>query len=151
MAYPLIVPFLRGAYLTVNSWRPKRDKDGCKWSKWDYDSFVNFGRRKGRLGCSSESSEKDIAPKMVKAVGWLFKHLSALADLFKEDEPHLRLIRGAAILEVLYFFDGASGLGFGFSWKKGIYIGYWFGVWNEEVDGTKSNYRYFLNIAETLE
>ena len=81
----------------------------------------------------------------------MFKHLSALAELFKEDEPHLRLIRGAAILEVLYFFDGAYGLGFGFSWKKGRYVGYWFGVWNEEVDETNSNYRYFLNIAETLE
>ena len=30
MAYPLIVPFLRGLYLTMNSWRTKRDRDGWK-------------------------------------------------------------------------------------------------------------------------
>ena len=38
---------------------------------------------------------------MVKEVGVLFKHLSKLAELFKEDDPALRLIWGAAILEVL--------------------------------------------------
>ena len=39
---------------------------------------------------------------MVKAFGRLFKPLSDLAELFKEDELALRLIQGAAILEVFY-------------------------------------------------
>ena len=30
MAYPLIMPFTRGLYLTMNSWRPKRDRDSWK-------------------------------------------------------------------------------------------------------------------------
>ena len=30
MAYPLIMVFLRGLYLTMNSWRPKRDREGWK-------------------------------------------------------------------------------------------------------------------------
>ena len=67
--------------------------------------------------------------------------MSALLELFKEDEPDLRLIRGAKIVEVMYIFGDANGLGFGSLWTEGISIGYWFGVWNEEGDGTSSNYK----------
>ena len=88
---------------------------------------------------------------MVKAVGKLFKHLSVLSDLFKEDEPDLRLIWGDAILEVLYIFGDASGLGFGLSWMEGISVCYRFGVCNEEGYGMRSKYREFFNLAETLE
>ena len=58
---------------------------------------------------------------------------------------------GDAILEVLYIFGDASGLGFGSSWKEGISVGYRFVVWNEEVNGMSSNCREFLNLVETLE
>ena len=34
---------------------------------------------------------------------------------------------------------------------KGISIGYRFGAWNEEGYVTRSNYREFLNLVETLE
>ena len=50
MAHPFIVPFMRGLYLTIKSWRPKRDREGCKLSKRDYDSFINTGTRQGNLG-----------------------------------------------------------------------------------------------------
>ena len=77
----------------------------------------------------------------------MFKHLSALANLFKEAEPDLSLIQGAAILEVLYIFGDASGLGFGSSWKEGISVCYWFGLWNEEGYVTSSNYSKFHNLV----
>ena len=41
--------------------------------------------------------------------------------------------------------------GFGLSWTEGTFVGYRFGVWNEEGDGTSSNFREFCNIVETLE
>ena len=123
-AYPSTMPFMRGLYLTTNSWRPKRYRDGWKLSKQSYGSLINVGRRQGRLGYSSGSSEEDIAPKMVKLVEIFLKHLSALAELFKEDKPDLRLIRGAAILEVVYIFGYASGSGFGSLWKEWISLGY---------------------------
>ena len=69
MEYPLIIPFMRGIYLTMNSWWPKRDRDDWKLSKRDYDSFINAGKRQGNLGYSSGSREEAIAPKMVNAVG----------------------------------------------------------------------------------
>ena len=57
-----------------------------------YDSFINYGRRQGYIGYYSGYTGEDRAPKMVKAVGQLFKYLSALSELFKEDEPDMSLI-----------------------------------------------------------
>ena len=53
MAYPLITPFLRGLYLTMKFWRPKKDRDGWKLSKRDYYSLITTGRRLGHMGYSS--------------------------------------------------------------------------------------------------
>ena len=84
---------------------------------------------------------------MVKVVGQLFKHLSALAELFREDEPDLRIIQHATILEVLYIFGDASGLGFGSLCTEVVSIGYQFGVWNGEIYGKIYNYREFHNLV----
>ena len=84
---------------------------------------------------------------MLKAVGQLFKHFVDLSELFKEDEMDLRLIRGAAILEVFYIFGGDYGSGFGSLCTEGISVGYRFGVWNEEGDRKISNYREFQNLV----
>ena len=53
------------------------------------------------MGYSSRYWEEYRAPKMLNAVGKFFKHLSALSELFKEDEPALSLIQVAVIVEVL--------------------------------------------------
>ena len=81
----------------------------------------------------------------------MFKQLSALAELFKENKPDMRLIRCAAILEVLYIFGNTYGLEFGLLWAKGIYVGFRFGVYNEEGYVTISNHREFCNLVETIE
>ena len=47
MAYPLIIPFSRGLYLTMNSWRPVQDQDGWKLSKRSYYAFLNNGLEEG--------------------------------------------------------------------------------------------------------
>ena len=74
MEHPLIIPFMRGIYLTMNSWWPKRDRDDWKLSKRDHDSFINSGRRQGNLGYYSGSREEYIPPNMVKPFGRLFKN-----------------------------------------------------------------------------
>ena len=63
-----------------------------KLSKRAYDSLINAGRREGNMGYYSGYRGEEKSPKMVKAVGRLFKHLSALAELFKDDDKDLRLI-----------------------------------------------------------
>ena len=47
MAYPLMLPFLRGLYLTMNSWRNGRDANGWKLSGRAYTSMMSEMRGAG--------------------------------------------------------------------------------------------------------
>ena len=100
---------------------------------------------------SSGYKEEEKSLKTVKAVGQMFKHQSALSELFKEDETALMIIQGATIVEVVYTFEDVSGSGFGLSWTEGISVGYWFGFWKDQGYGTSSINRQFCNLVETIE
>ena len=157
MSYPMIKPFLRGFYLTLNSWREGRDRDGWKMSEKTYNLYLELSRRRedcdncfDTLGVPSKDNEE--VPKRVRAKVLMKEHLHVLVDMFTSEEPVLRLVRGSAILEALYIFGDASGLGFGSSWlSEKKEIKYRFGVWGSESDKTTSNYRELRNLVETLE
>ena len=157
MSYPMIKPFLRGFYLSLNSWRDGRDRDGWKIPEKSYKLFLELGRRNEECDNYSDmdvftSKDETQAPEMVQAQGLMQEHLHVLVDMFSAEEPVLRLARGASILEVLYVFGDASGLGFGSSWlsdKKEVK--YRFGVWGMNSDKASSNYRELRNLVETLE
>ena len=71
------------------------------------------------------SSEDDTsAPTRVKAQFLLKEHIAVLMEMFSPKDPVLRFVRGSAILEALYIFGDASGLGFGSSWLSGSDIRY---------------------------
>ena len=156
MSYPNIKPFLRGFYLTLNSWRKGRDREGWRVPEKAYKMFLDLGRRIGSHENEGEmqfaSSKDDIdAPKEVRAQLLMREHIAVLHDMFTSQEPVLRLVRGYAIHEALYIFGDASGLGFGSSWVSGNEIKYRFGVWGLESTDTSSNYRELRNLVETLE
>ena len=157
MSYPIIKPFLRGFYLTLNSWREGRDKAGWKISEKAYNLFLQLGRRSEESEDSMDmdvaSSEEDaLAPTHVRAKPLMREHIGILVEMFSATDPVLRLVRGSAILEALYIFGDASGLGFGSSWLSGRHIRYRFGVWGgDSKTSTTSNYRELHNLVETLE
>ena len=62
MAYPLMFPFLRGFYLTMNSWRQGRDKDGWKLSKSAFAAFLDATRRAGHWFQSDAASSSSATP-----------------------------------------------------------------------------------------
>ena len=156
MSYPMIKPFLRGFYLTLNSLRDGRDRDGLKIPKKSYKLFLELGRRSEE---SDDYGDMDVftskdevqAPEMVKTQELMKEHLHVLVDMFSAEEPVLRLVQGSAILEALYIFGDASGLGFGSSWLSDKEVKYCFGVWGLDSDKTTSNYRELRNLVETLE
>ena len=150
MAYPLMLPFLRGFYLTMNSWRVGRDAAGWKLPAGAYAAMMAEMRGAGTW--SAPSFKNTRGPTFVTASPLLFGQLSALSKLFESSEPTLRLIRGASIYEACYVFGDASGEGFGSSWvdKKGT-ISFRYGIWGVEGDGSSSNYRELRNLVETLE
>ena len=156
MAYPAMKPFLRGFYLTLNSWRSGRDKNGWKLSDKAYKFYLELGRQ------TKESEEylEDIAspdddknaPKLVRAQPLLREHVTILMDMFSSLTPVLRLARGSSTIKALYIFGDASGLGFGASWTSGKELKYRYGVWGLEVkEDSTSNYRELRNLVETLE
>ena len=100
MTYPLMFPFLRSLFLTMNSWRVDRDDSGWKMSRRAYESYLSAGRREGDSGISHRPDPDFEAPVEVTAVPSLFVHLQGLSSLFAGDTPTLRLIRGASTWEV---------------------------------------------------
>ena len=63
-------------------------------------------------------NQDSSAPASVEAVLGLKEDVSALATLFESEEPQHCLVRGTALMRVIYGFANASGSGFGGSWKK---------------------------------
>ena len=152
MTYANIKPFLRGFYLTLNSWREGRDKAGWKLSNQAYSLFLQLGRRSEEDDYDEGVKRyNDDAPKMVKAVPLMKEHVNILVEMFISGKPVLRLMRGSSIVEAMYIFGDASGLGFGSSWHMENQIHFRYGIWGLEGKDTSSNYRELRNLIETLE
>ena len=74
MAYPTIMTFLRGIYLTTNLWRIRQDRDGWNLSKGAYDAYLNAGLGEGSAKFSSNYYEEENIPSKLKAFPCVFKH-----------------------------------------------------------------------------
>ena len=111
MTYANIKPFLRGFYLTLNSWREGRDKAGWKLSSRAYQLVMQLGRRSEEEEDHSDVWRKndDEAPRMVRAAPLMKEHLNILVEIFASEKPVLRLMRGSSIVEAMYIFGDASG------------------------------------------
>jgi hypothetical protein len=154
MAYPMMFPFLKGFYLTMNSWREGRDEDDWKLPPAAFKVFLKENQGKeSPLEFSLLGVGDERGPRYVTASTILFTHVESLLELFEGEEPTLRLVRGTAIFEVLYVFGDASGSGFGSSWSeaKRKKVSWRFGVWGVEDKGTSSNYKELRNLSDTLE
>jgi hypothetical protein len=159
--YPMIFPYLKGFYNTLNNWRWDRDKDGWKLNKslWmelisgdvSFDSTQNRNLSIEERARNFKKKQSDDAPATLAPVPRLSYDLKALKELFSSEFPTLRLIRGAHINVALFSFGDASGGGFGSSWQVGDSIEFRFGTWDESISNESSNYRELRNLVDTLE
>ena len=150
LTYPVMRLYLKGFFLSMNSWRPYRDDHGWKLSGRARAAFFKAAGKGG--GDSAEDDEDVDAPEYVTAVPSFHRFLMALSHMFEGEEPALRLIRGTQIQYVGYGFGDASGSGFGSSWlDKMSQLVIRIGMWNREGVDTSSNYRELRNLVETLE
>ena len=152
MVFGEIAPFLKGFYLTLNSWRAGRSAEGWKLSARDYEYWMTSMQREG---VTPENEEEEV-PTIVRAVPCFFQHLSAINELLSSEMPTLKLIRGSAISEIGYVFGDASGSGYGVSevrerddTRDELY--YRYGIWGPEEANESSNYKEFNNLVVTLE
>ena len=159
--YPIIFPYLKGFYNTLNNWRCDRNEDGWKISKtaWlellageisfesEDDIHMSFDDRRRKFRKSQESEH----PEKVQHVPRMKSDLEALKILFAPENPTHRLVRGFSICSALFGFGDASGGGFGSSWQAKIGISYRYGTWSEKMDGQSSNLRELTNLVDTID
>ena len=104
--YTMFTPYLKGIYLTLNSWRPGRTADGWPLPGFEQDF--------------SEVVKDDLVPPTwVTIVPRLTSDLEALLKLTDYNEPPKVPIR-ASCPQATYVIGDPSGTGFGTSiWTQG--------------------------------
>jgi len=164
MTYPILIPYLKGLHLTVDSWRPGRNDEGWRMAQAAFDA--------ARAARGDELDDvipvEPNAPDFVTPVPRLLRDLGSLSRLLSSPVPAERVVRAKTIIWVMYGFGDASGSGFGSSTIRLRALGrlrklsepmnvgnhglrYRIGVWGKEVESASSNYRELRNIVETVE
>lgn len=154
MTFEDTTPFLKGFYLTLNSWRPFRDSDDWKISQKEWNKMSVNGRDTGevseRVGCDEFLTDQD-APATVLASPRLSDDIRALMTLLKGDTPPLVQLRSRHIVSVIFGFGDASGTGLGSTFTCGSGFTYRIGVWGSLETDESSNWKEFTNVVEALE
>ena len=159
--FPSMFPYLKGFYLTMNSWRSGRNDEGWKYSMAEWraalglDNSIPSYKVKEMSKRGKKAESYDDRPPWVSPVPRLQPDLVALKELFSQDTPVHRLVRGRKMSTAKLVFGDASGGGFGSSWESSLeadtHVGYRFGTWDSGSSGKSSNYREMRNLVETLE
>ena len=138
--YTNLFPYLKGIYLTLNSWRKGRDSEG--WLKLEMKRL----RRLNRI-------EPDGKPPVwVEIMPQFYTDIAALMDLTKYKDPPDLPVR-ASNDRAVYCIGDASGSGFGnMVWiQGGKVVDAEFGNWTFEVSETNSsNFRESANLVIKL-
>ena len=156
MTFEVVTPFLKGFYLTLNSWRSQRD---------DGDWKVSDKRWKGMLFARLESGdiperelelelfgrEEAVAPHLVTASASVANDVEALAAIFAPQTVPVVGVRSKLVITVVYGFGDASGTGLGATFTCGSGLNFRVGVWGSKEDPESSNWKEFTNVVESLE
>jgi hypothetical protein len=167
--YPTMVPYLKGLHLTIEHWRDDRDCEGWpegykKKQRTEYEILSTFEDHltvADSLADFHEASELATPPDKVLPVPRLASDVRCLLELFSEETPAVRCVRGGSYAAVVYGCGDASGSGFGSAFVtsskdvpslEGIEeIAYRIGVWGSDVDDASSNFRELRNVVESIE
>jgi hypothetical protein len=144
-AYPSLVPYLKGIYITLDSWRSDRNEDGWKQTRVDMEHLRRNGYPEETMKAFS-----DEAPRLVMHVPRLeqdWNALLALTDPLFPPEP----VRSKHLLQVCYGFGDASGEVFGSIILLDGTIEWESGSWKEFYKTESSNRREFENLVQRLE
>jgi len=141
--YPIMVLYLKGIHLTLDSWRTGRDSEG--WRMTMSELHHHFG-------------ESDIvdnapsgAPEYVYPATRLEADITTLLIMTSDSTPPKRFVRSKVILSACYGFGDASGSGFGSAVQGPGGLWYRHGIWGTDVNKDSSNYRELRNLVETIE
>ena len=148
MAYPSLKPYLKGMHLTLEMWRPNRDKQGWKLPVNDWARLQEFWQEKG-IEVETDVSYSD-APDFVKAAPQFKEDLEALSFMLCDEPSPLRVVRSKRLKAAGVTFVDASGSGVGSSTQgrsQGVSIMYGLTAGAQE----SSNWRELQNLVVSLE
>lgn len=153
MTYDTITPFLKGFYLTLNSWQPCRDDEDWKMSKraWDNCHSVPLVPDNSEEDTPTNAESED-APLSVKASPRFTDDVRALLTTLQGDSPPVVQLRAKSIVSVVFGFGNASGgTGSGSTFTCGTRFSFRIGVWGSLEKDKSSNWKEFSNVVESLE
>jgi len=149
--------------LSIDSWRPNRDKDGwkvsgtkkkevdlgaCEYDEVDEDLLGLMVDKDGEL--RDDVNAYSNHPEKISLAPRLYDDLHALSMFFAAEKPSWRFVRGREIMVAEYGFGDASGAGYGSSYATENGIQYRFGTWNSDLGGESSNFRELKNLVDSL-
>jgi hypothetical protein len=143
MTFKDATPFLKGFYLTLNSWRPNRDKDDWKMSDKRWKEEIDEGEAES--GVASDNGPETVASTRFPS------DVAALAMIFEPKEVPRVSLRTRSVVTVVYGFGDASGTGLGATFTCGSGFNFRIGVWGAAEKDESSNWKEFSNVVEALE
>lgn len=156
MTFETMIPYLKGLYLTLNSWREGRDENDWKLSakKWRMILCARAEREgisEEELDFALKEQEDAEAPLLVRASPSLIHDLSALCFMMERKLAPQVSIRSRTVVTVVYGFGDASGSGLGATFTCGSGFNFRIGVWGADEGPESSNWKEFTNVVEALE
>ena len=139
----IMVPYLKGIHLTLESWRQDRDEEGWRLPEKDRRKRVREWREKA----------SEIPPEYLAKVPRYDVDVAALSELTKDETPPKILARPLKGSKVAILFGDASGEGFGSSlWIYGTStIETEHGLWTRAYGSRSSNFWELYNLVLRLE
>jgi hypothetical protein len=157
MTFEQITPYLKGFYLSLNSWRLGRDLEdwkvsGKEWNRILIDRFHNGSITEEELEVGLLKSQSNGAPLEVRASPRFASDIRALNSIFMSsgDPPKVSL-RSRQIITVIFGFGDASGSGLGSTFTCGAGFTFRIGIWGSSEKPESSNWKEFTNVVEALE
>ena len=141
LTFDIMVPYLKGIHLTLESWRDDRDEEGWKLNEKDRRAVIR-------------KRERELhAPPKVKQAPRFKDDVKALVRLTDQEHPPKILARPTSGAKVAMIFADASGEGFGSSlWiYGGSTVDTEHGLWTREYGSRSSNFRELYNLVLRLE
>ena len=156
MTFETMVPFLKGFYLTLNSWREGRDENDWKVSpkRWKVILFAkaaNGGLSDSEVDMALDRHDEVGAPRLVRASPSLRGDVEALWYMMGTTAVPEVSVRSRTVLTIVYGFGDASGSGLGATFTCGSGFNFRIGIWGAKEDPESSNWKEFTNIVESLE
>ena len=150
--YPILSSYLMGFHLTIDGWRPGRDKEGWKYmyNKYFSEDEIRDDEYSEEEYLDNDIIEESKGPMEVKVKSRLKDDVDALLVLMNSEMPPLRKVRTKHTHYVYYGFGDASGSAYGVTLSAGETLQYQYGQWCMEMAEESSNWRELRNLVDAL-